>query len=159
MEHFNLAGKRSLRSIKDPHLWEAPPIEDRPRRTPIAARQPDNLEIGDRVAAHKLPPDLQGKRQHALFRPFDCPRPSCRIKGKSIRHRQLNSIRPGQHERDRMTGISIWKLLIILGVVLLLFSSRLPTLARSLGQSIVEFKKGIKEIEGPSDEEPSDRKS
>lgn len=57
-----------------------------------------------------------------------------------------------------MTGISIWKLLILLAVVLLLFSSRLPTLARSLGQSVIEFKKGLKELEGSSDEK-SDPKS
>ena len=55
-----------------------------------------------------------------------------------------------------MTGIGIWKLLIILLVVLLLFSSRLPSLARSLGQSIIEFKKGIKELENQSDSEKSE---
>ncbi len=58
-----------------------------------------------------------------------------------------------------MTGISIWKLLIILVVVLLLFSSRLPSLARSLGQSLVEFKKGLKELESPSDDDKSEPKS
>jgi sec-independent protein translocase protein TatA len=58
-----------------------------------------------------------------------------------------------------MFGIGIWELLLILAVILLLFGSRLPNLARSMGQSIVEFKKGIKELEGPSDDEPSDRKS
>jgi sec-independent protein translocase protein TatA len=57
-----------------------------------------------------------------------------------------------------MTGISIWKLLLFLLVILLLFSSRLPTLARSLGQSLIEFKKGLKELESPTDEE-SERKS
>jgi sec-independent protein translocase protein TatA len=46
----------------------------------------------------------------------------------------------------------IWQLLIILFVVLLLFGSRLPSLARSLGQSVMEFKKGIKEIEDQSDD-------
>jgi sec-independent protein translocase protein TatA len=58
-----------------------------------------------------------------------------------------------------MGSIGIWKLLIILGVILLLFSSRLPTLARSIGQSIVEFKKGFKELDGPSDDETLDHKS
>jgi len=55
-----------------------------------------------------------------------------------------------------MTGIGIWKLLIVLGIVLLLFSSRLPALARSLGQSITEFKKGVKELEDQSDNENSE---
>lgn len=56
-----------------------------------------------------------------------------------------------------MTGIGIWKLLIILVIVLLLFSSRLPSLARSLGQSITEFKKGVKELENQSDDEKSEK--
>ncbi|HEX3599326.1 MAG TPA: twin-arginine translocase TatA/TatE family subunit [Lacipirellulaceae bacterium] len=42
---------------------------------------------------------------------------------------------------------------ILLGIVLLLFGGRLPSLARSLGQSIVEFKKGVKEIEDHSDDQ------
>lgn len=40
------------------------------------------------------------------------------------------------------------EILIILAVVLLLFgASRIPALARSLGKSVNEFKKGIKEVE------------
>jgi TatA/E family protein of Tat protein translocase len=56
-------------------------------------------------------------------------------------------------------GISPLGWLIFLGIVLLLFGSRLPSLARSLGQSIVEFKKGMKELEDHSDEgaTPKDR--
>ena len=38
------------------------------------------------------------------------------------------------------SGYEIW---IILLVILLLFGSRLPAVARSLGQGIKEFKKGI----------------
>jgi sec-independent protein translocase protein TatA len=50
-----------------------------------------------------------------------------------------------------------WKLILIVAIVLLLFgSSRLPSLARAFGQSITEFKRGMKEIEGPNDE-TSDR--
>jgi sec-independent protein translocase protein TatA len=52
-----------------------------------------------------------------------------------------------------------WELLILLAVVLLLFGSRLPSLARSLGQSIVEFKKGVKEIGDQSAESETDRHS
>jgi sec-independent protein translocase protein TatA len=49
------------------------------------------------------------------------------------------------------------KYLIVIAIVLLIFgSSRLPTLARAVGESITEFKKGIKGIEDQS-EEKSDR--
>ena len=46
-----------------------------------------------------------------------------------------------------MFGVSPWQILIVLAIVMLLFGSRLPALARSLGQSLVEFKKGVKEID------------
>lgn len=47
----------------------------------------------------------------------------------------------------------IWKLLLVVAIVLLIFgSARLPTLARAFGESITEFKKGIKGIEDQSDE-------
>jgi sec-independent protein translocase protein TatA len=50
-------------------------------------------------------------------------------------------------------GFSIWELLLFLGIVLLIFgSTRLPLLARSIGQSITEFKKGYKGIEDQSEE-------
>ena len=45
-----------------------------------------------------------------------------------------------------MFGIGIWELLAVLLVVLLLFGSRLPSLARSFGQSITEFKKGMNDL-------------
>lgn len=40
-----------------------------------------------------------------------------------------------------------WELIVILVVGLLIFGRRLPEVGRSLGKSIVEFKKGIKGIE------------
>jgi sec-independent protein translocase protein TatA len=40
---------------------------------------------------------------------------------------------------------SFWQLLIVLVVVLILFGNRLPSVMRSLGQGITEFKKGIKD--------------
>lgn len=43
-------------------------------------------------------------------------------------------------------GIGPTEMLIVGGIALLLFGSRLPSLARSFGQSVVEFKKGMKEI-------------
>ena len=52
-----------------------------------------------------------------------------------------------------------WKILLILAIILLLFgSTRLPSLARAFGQSITEFKRGIKEIEDHAADK-SDRQS
>jgi len=53
-----------------------------------------------------------------------------------------------------MFGIGIWQLLIVLVIVLLLFGNRMPSVARSLGQSLSEFKKGMKE---PDDEPPHEK--
>jgi len=52
-------------------------------------------------------------------------------------------------------GFSPLGMLVILVVVLLLFGNRLPTLMRSLGRSVVEFKKGINDTD--EEEEPDDR--
>lgn len=47
-----------------------------------------------------------------------------------------------------MFGIGQTELLIFLVIVLVLFGgSRIPTIARSLGKSITEFKKGVQGIE------------
>ena len=40
-----------------------------------------------------------------------------------------------------------FELAIILGILLLLFGSRLPSLMRNLGRGVVEFKKGVNGIE------------
>jgi sec-independent protein translocase protein TatA len=46
-----------------------------------------------------------------------------------------------------MFGLGYQELLIILVIVLILFgANRLPELARSLGSSVKEFKKGVSEI-------------
>jgi sec-independent protein translocase protein TatA len=51
-------------------------------------------------------------------------------------------------------SIGLPELLIILAVLLLLFGAkRLPEMARSLGRSSKEFKKGMKEGGGAEDEE------
>ena len=44
-----------------------------------------------------------------------------------------------------------FELLIIAGIALLLFGNRLPSAMRSMGRSIVEFKKGIQGIEDDMD--------
>jgi len=40
-------------------------------------------------------------------------------------------------------GLGPMELLIVAVVILLLFGSRLPTMMRSLGRGVVEFKKGL----------------
>jgi len=47
-------------------------------------------------------------------------------------------------------------LLLALVILLLFFSSRLPSLARSLGQSVTEFKRGFNEIEDHSKNDKSE---
>jgi len=54
-----------------------------------------------------------------------------------------------------MFGIGHWEILVVLGIFLLLFGTRIPAIARSLGMSITEFKKGAKGIEDEGN--PPDR--
>ena len=44
-------------------------------------------------------------------------------------------------------GFGPWEILIFCLIVLLLFGKRIPGVMRSLGTSIVEFKKGVRGIE------------
>jgi sec-independent protein translocase protein TatA len=57
-------------------------------------------------------------------------------------------------------GLGPVELLIVAGVVLLLFGTRLPKVMRSLGEGIVEFKRGVQGIEdtgtGPREPNGSD---
>lgn len=46
-----------------------------------------------------------------------------------------------------MFGLGPWELAIILVLGVLLFGSRLPGLARSVGRSVVEFKQGLRGVE------------
>ena len=43
------------------------------------------------------------------------------------------------------------EMLIIAAIILLLFGNRLPSVMRSLGKGIVEFKKGVQGIEDDDD--------
>ena len=53
-----------------------------------------------------------------------------------------------------------WTELILLGAVaVLLFGNRLPELGRSLGKGIVEFKKGIKDVEKDIDQSSDSEKN
>ena len=49
-----------------------------------------------------------------------------------------------------MFGLGTTELIIVGAVVLLLFGSRLPKVMRSLGEGIVEFKRGVHGIEDSS---------
>jgi sec-independent protein translocase protein TatA len=46
-----------------------------------------------------------------------------------------------------MFGLSPMELMIVGGIALLLFGSRLPEVARGLGKSVVEFKRGLNGIQ------------
>lgn len=43
--------------------------------------------------------------------------------------------------------LGTWEIVAIVAVALLLFGSRLPSIARSMGKSVVEFKKGVKDVQ------------
>jgi sec-independent protein translocase protein TatA len=47
---------------------------------------------------------------------------------------------------DTLAFLSPWEIAIVLIVALLLFGTRLPKVARSLGQGLSEFKTGLKGV-------------
>jgi sec-independent protein translocase protein TatA len=49
------------------------------------------------------------------------------------------------------------ELLIVGAILLLLFGNRLPSVMRSLGQGVVEFKKGVQGIEDDSEHSIQDK--
>lgn len=56
----------------------------------------------------------------------------------------------------RIGPLGIWELLIILVVVLLIFGPRrLPEMAKGLGQSVREFRKGIRDMKNDFETEAS----
>jgi len=55
-------------------------------------------------------------------------------------------------------GLTPFHLLVVLFLVLLLFGNRLPSVMRSLGEGVVEFKKGLQGIEEDKDRAPPKEK-
>lgn len=51
-----------------------------------------------------------------------------------------------------MFGLGSTELLVVAGVALLLFGHRLPSVMRSLGRGVVEFKRGVAGIEDDLEE-------
>ena len=62
------------------------------------------------------------------------------------------------HSMLALYGIGSTELIIILVIALLLFGKRLPDLARSVGRSLTEFKKGINEAKESTDDVVDDVK-
>ena len=54
-------------------------------------------------------------------------------------------------------GLGTVELMIVAGVILFLFGSRLPKVMRSLGEGIVEFKRGVQGVEDDSHASNGDR--
>ncbi len=48
--------------------------------------------------------------------------------------------------------IGNWELIVILLIALLIFGSRLPSVMRSLGKSVTEFKRGLHDVESDINE-------
>jgi sec-independent protein translocase protein TatA len=53
-------------------------------------------------------------------------------------------------------GIGHWEILLIVLVIFILFGHRLPSVMRSLGRGVVEFKEGMAGVN--KDDEPGEKK-
>ena len=51
-----------------------------------------------------------------------------------------------------------WEIAGIVAIGVLLFGSRLPSIARSLGKSVTEFRKGVKDLKTEVDEDDEPKK-
>lgn len=49
------------------------------------------------------------------------------------------------------------EMMIVAAIILLLFGHRLPSVMRSLGKGLTEFKKGVNDISDDIDDDPRDR--
>jgi len=53
-----------------------------------------------------------------------------------------------------MFGLGPMEILLIAGVGLLLFGSRLPEVGKGMAKGIIEFKKGLKDVDGEVNGQP-----
>ena len=51
---------------------------------------------------------------------------------------------------------NVWEWLLLVFLALLIFGRRLPEVARGLGRSVTEFKKGLSEVSTAAQKEPGD---
>ena len=51
------------------------------------------------------------------------------------------------------------EILVVLVIAVLIFGRRLPDIARSMGKSLTEFKKGMKETQEDIEKEPADEEN
>jgi sec-independent protein translocase protein TatA len=51
-----------------------------------------------------------------------------------------------------MFGIGHWELIVVVLVIFILFGHRLPSVMRSMGRGIVEFKEGMKGVDQDQNE-------
>jgi TatA/E family protein of Tat protein translocase len=65
--------------------------------------------------------------------------------------RKFLRLTPAALDGPAMFGIGITELLIVLGIALLIFGTRLPSIARSMGKSITEFKRGMHDDDATAD--------
>jgi len=88
---------------------------------------------------------------HGRFRPA----PGLAARGATTRCRCGSPAFRKDASMQLLAFIGPMEMLIVGIVVLLLFGSRLPSVARSIGKSVTEFKKGVNGIE---DDSPDGRK-
>ncbi len=46
-----------------------------------------------------------------------------------------------------LLGLGPWEVAILIGVVLILFSKRIPDTMQAIGRSLIEFRRGVRGIE------------
>src|SRR5207247_8778105 len=153
--HRRLQRRRRARTLPVPRRrQEARPGEGvslLPRRgarhDPEQGRRALARAEGDRAGGHQGPPgDLQGVRHPAPRAPGRTSRDRPDGREAGLAGRVGAEYGGGAGKESVMFGLGYQELLIILVIVLILFgANRLPDLARSLGSSVKEFKKGISE--------------